>query len=214
MSAELRIDLRLYDAVILDFGGVLMNIDYFASSRAFEALGLFSNNVSYSQQSQTRLFDDLETGLISPDEFRNEIKLISENPISDEQIDAAWNAMILDFPKSRIAFLKRLKTALPLYLLSNTNAIHHACFSEKIKTEYHIALESLFDKTFYSHQIGMRKPNADIFEYVVSAQGLNPSRTLFIDDSIQHVEGAVKVGLQAFLLPPSTDIEQVLYGFS
>lgn len=212
--ATLKLHLKDCDALILDFGGVLMNIDYSAATRAFANLGVTTQHLAYSQQEQTSLFDNLETGRITPEEFRTAIRQLSGLDVIDAAIDNAWNAMILDFPATRPDFLKKLRLQKPLYLLSNTNEIHYRCFSKRIKETTDNKLEELFDKTYYSHQMGMRKPEVEIFEYVLKTHSLNPNKTFFIDDSIQHVEGARKAGLQAFLLPAATDIESVFQDIS
>lgn len=206
-----KINPQDFDAIILDFGGVLINIDYQVTSRSFAHLGLTQDVLLYSQSKQTLLFDDLETGRITPHTFRTEIRKIAGRNLSDDEIDEAWNAMILDFPASRIPFLKRLRALCPVYLLSNTNAIHHSCFSGNILLEYGLLLESLFDKVWYSHEMGMRKPLPETFRHVLKFHGLHPERTLFIDDSEQHVAGAKSLGIQAFLLPKAKDIEDIFY---
>jgi putative hydrolase of the HAD superfamily len=86
-------------------------------------------------------------------------------------------------------------------LLSNTNAIHVPAFEAIVAKENGITdFKGLFDGAYFSCELGMRKPNADIFEHVLSAHGADPKRTLFIDDSIQHVEGARNAGLHAEFL--------------
>ena len=87
-------------------------------------------------------------------------------------------------------------------MFSNTNAIHLRKFQEIIQQQYANAelLEDIFDKTYYSHIIQKRKPNAAAFEYILKDLGLKAEEVIFIDDSIQHVEGAKSIGINAYHL--------------
>lgn len=186
--------------IIFDFGGVILNIDYTLTEKAFAELGLTDFDKIYSQATQKDLFDRLETGRISPAAFREEIrKYIGK--ATDEQIDKAWNAMLLDLPEERITLLDKLKNTHRIFLLSNTNEIHYKAFTAYMQEKFKRDIFSeVFEKAYVSHKINMRKPDAEIFEFVVRENGLNKTETLFIDDSIQHIEGAKKVGLNALFL--------------
>lgn len=186
--------------IIFDFGGVILNIDYRLTEQAFAQLGLKDFDTIYSQATQKELFDVFEKGLISPAEFRTEIrKFIRE--ASDSQIDHAWNSMLLDLPKERVVLLDRLRKTHRLFLLSNTNEIHFTAFTSYMKDRFKRDIFSeVFEKAYVSHQVKMRKPDAEIFEFVIAQHGLKKEETLFIDDSIQHIEGAKKVGLNTVFL--------------
>lgn len=192
--------------IIFDYGGVILNIDYKLTEKAFAALGLKEFDRIYSQAVQSELFDRLETGAISADEFRTGIrKVIGE--VSDAQIDKAWNAMLLDIPEERIRLLDKLRKTHRLFLLSNTNEIHFKTFSEYMKEKFKRDIFSeIFEKAYVSHKVKMRKPNAEIFELVVRENGLRKEETLFIDDSIQHIEGAKRAGLNALFLEKGKSI--------
>lgn len=196
-----KIDLKDYNAIIFDLGGVILNIDYHLTSKAFKSLGFDDFDAVYSQAKQSNVFDLFETGKISANEFRAFIRTF-KNDLKDEEIDHAWNAMLLDLPPERIELLKRLRDDLPIYLLSNTNSIHIKAFLKIVKESYGDAnlFDTIFTNHYYSSEIGFRKPNADCFEYIIKENDLEPNQTLFIDDSIQHVEGAKNIGLRAFHL--------------
>jgi len=195
------IDLKGIKNIIFDLGGVILNIDYHLTGKEFQKLGIVNYNELYTQFSQISVFDDLETGKISPADFRTKIRTLSKVDLSDAQIDSAWNAMLLDFPKERLELLDILKNKYRCFLLSNTNKIHLDFYNQKLKDEFGIDNLGVFlEKEYYSHEVGMRKPNTDIFEKVINDNNLIPSETLFIDDSPQHIEGAKKVGLNAYHL--------------
>ncbi|MEO8733690.1 MAG: HAD family phosphatase [Flavobacteriales bacterium] len=187
-----------YDTIILDLGGVLINVDYTASARAFAQLGFSGFDELYSKSKQDGLFDRFETGSISPAQFRDRIRQLSELDLTDAQINGCWDAMLGSIPQERIALVQRLKECYKVLLLSNTNAIHVPAFEAIVAKENGITdFKGLFDGAYFSCELGMRKPNADIFHYVLAKNDAAADRTLFIDDSIQHVEGARKAGLHA-----------------
>ena len=190
------------NAIIFDLGGVILNIDYHKTINAFKNIGISNFDELYTQAQQNHIFDKFETGQITPQEFRNYITEQSDVKLSNQHIDDAWNAMLLDFPKHRIDTLLKLKEMYPIYLYSNTNAIHLEAFRNSIEKEhgYKYVLEDLFLKTYYSHEIHLRKPNADGFLKIIQDNNLDISTTLFIDDSEQHILGAKKVGLQTIWL--------------
>lgn len=199
-----------FENIIFDFGGVIINIDYQATINAFKKLGIPNFDHLYSQAQQSDLFDAIETGRISPQHFINGILQLLPAGITPNQVVHAWNAMILDIPEDRIDFLIELSATKKIYLLSNTNSIHidKALREWNAKSQYPI--EQVFTKVYLSHEMGMRKPNPEIFQRVCKEQGLDPSETLFIDDSIQHVHGARAAGLYAHHLITGESIQSIL----
>lgn len=190
-----------YPNIIFDLGGVILNIDYHRTIKAFVTLGLESFEQAYSQMAQTPIFDQIERGEIEPDQFREAIRELLGKNVTDQQIDQAWNAMLLDLPAERLTILDKLAAEKKLALLSNTNVIHVNAFEAEMQREHNIPnLKKHFEKTFYSCDVGMRKPETRIFQMVIDELNFNPADTLFIDDSIQHIEGAQKLGLNTYHL--------------
>jgi FMN phosphatase YigB (HAD superfamily) len=186
------------DTLILDLGGVLIDVDYGASARAFAAHGVADFEHAYSKAKQTDVFDRFETGELDPAGFRDAVRELLGSNLSDTVIDASWNAMLGSIPPQRIALVHQLEERFPVLLLSNTNAIHVPAFEDIVARENGITdFKGLFHGAYYSCELGMRKPNADIFHHVIGRHGADPTRTLFIDDSPQHVEGARQAGLKA-----------------
>jgi putative hydrolase of the HAD superfamily len=202
-----------FDAIIFDFGAVIIDIDYHKTRDAFEKQGIKNFDELFSKAKQNNLFDNLEKGLISEIKFRDELRAISGINLNDNTIDACWNSMLLQMPSNRVEMLKKLQLHKPLYLLSNTNIIHEKAFSAAIEGEYGWnSFKSIFQKVYLSHEIKLRKPDLEIFEKVLSENNLNPSTTLFIDDSPQHIEGARKAGIYAFHLQDGMEVCD-LFGF-
>jgi len=199
------------DAVIFDLGGVLLNLDYSLTEKAFIDLGIEDFGSIYSQLNQTNLFDQFEIGKVSPFHFVN--RLLDKLPSgrNANQVVHAWNAMILDFPKERMEWLEEFGKTKRIFLLSNTNDLHVTAVRAALtKSVGHGNLEDYFEKTYFSCTMGSRKPNVECFEQVLSENNLDPERTLFIDDSPQHIEGAKMVGLQAVLLERGRDVRDAL----
>ncbi|MCW5899852.1 MAG: HAD family phosphatase [Flavobacteriales bacterium] len=186
------------DTLILDLGGVLIDVDYAATSRAFTRYGAPDFERSYSKAKQTDLFDRFEKGFLSPAGFRDEVRELIGAGLDDDAIDLCWNAMLGTIPPERMALVEALRGRYRLLLLSNTNAIHVPAFEAIIRRDLGIRdFKGRFHGAYYSCELGMRKPDAEIFHHVITAHDADPGRTLFIDDSIQHVEGARKAGLNA-----------------
>ena len=190
------------NAIIFDLGGVILNIDYNKTIESFKKIGVTDFDKLYTQAQQNHIFDKFETGKITPQDFRDYIKTIAKVNLTNKQIDNAWNAMLLDLPEHRIDVLKRISKSHQIYLYSNTNAIHLKSFRNSIEKEHgnKFLLEEIFLNTYYSHEIGMRKPNQNGFLHILNENNLNPANTLFIDDSKQHIEGAKQLGLQTVWL--------------
>jgi HAD superfamily hydrolase (TIGR01509 family) len=197
--------------IIFDFGGVVINLDYKLTLNEFKALGLNDIEKVYTQFSQLPWFDKYDTGEISSETFITGFSKMLTPGTSRQQIIHAWNAMLLDFPAERAELLLNLKSRYRTFLLSNTNEIHISYYLDCISEWYgKEAMNNFFEKTYYSNRIGMRKPNKEIFEFVIRENGLDPSETLFIDDSPQHVEGARKAGLRAYHLQAPETILDIL----
>jgi len=198
--------------IIFDFGGVLYDIDFTKTYAAFESLGFSNFAELFSQHSADKLFQNLETGKITPGAFYNRIKEIAPQPVTDLQIQNAWNALLLGYRTESLCYLKQLKSDYQLYLLSNTNTIHYDHFSTELKgqTEYE-SLESFFTKAYYSQDIGLRKPEIEVFEFILKDAGIVAAETLFIDDSYTNFPNAEKLGMKTFLLKPGERIENIDY---
>ena len=198
--------------IIFDMGGVLYNIDYNLTADAFKELGFTNFEAMYSQFTADEVFEKLETGQITPNEFYAIIQQKSDVEISATQIKNAWNAMLLGFRATAINHLIEIKDSYRIFLLSNTNAIH----LEKVDQDYDtlkqsIGYDALFEQAWYSHKIGFRKPNEDIYEFILKEAGLNAEETLFIDDSFNNIETAKALGIQTHLLLPYESIEELKY---
>jgi putative hydrolase of the HAD superfamily len=187
--------------LIFDFGGVICNIDVRRTEKRFVELGFKTNTDGSLIPASLKLFGDIESGVLSPQQFRDELKKYFSGPVTDEQIDEAWNALLLDIPEPRIRLLEELRREYRIFLLSNTNEIHYRCYLEKFRQQYgYRDFDALFEKAYFSYRIGLKKPAPEIFRYVLNDGMMEPSETLFIDDTVIHVEAARNAGIHAHLL--------------
>ena len=197
--------------IIFDLGGVIINIDIKRTLSEFNKLSRVPFESLYTQAKQTELFNQFDKGEISPEKFfkliRKEIKYSGD----EMSLIYAWNAMLLDVPEERLETLVDAKQNYNTFLLSNTNEPHIAVFEYDL---YHVHgvknFEDYFDKVYYSCRVGMRKPDKEFFELVLNENKLIPAETVFIDDSIQHVQGAGACGINAYLLQKNMEVGDLL----
>lgn len=193
--------------IIFDFGGVLFAIDYNAPAREFSKLGWDGFTSEYAQAAQSDVYDRLEIGDISVEAFWN--YLYQKMPdVPQQAVRDAWNSILLQPIAERIAAVPQIKNAgYRTFLLSNTNATHVPEFEQMMKDsgDYN-HFKAGFEAIHYSQELGKRKPHPETFLHLCELHQILPSETLFIDDSIQHVEGAKKAGLQTLHLTPEKDL--------
>ncbi|MBL7919160.1 MAG: HAD family phosphatase [Bacteroidia bacterium] len=197
--------------IIFDLGGVIINLDTNRTIAEFNRLSYMPFEAIYTQAQQSSLFDDFDKGLISTEEFFNAIRKEIRYDGPDAELLRAWNAMLLDVPERRLDVLVKMKQNYNTFLLSNTCEPHIAAFEHDLYIEHGVKnFNDYFDGVYYSCRMGMRKPNKEIFEFVLKQNDLKPEDTVFIDDSIQHVKGAGECGISAFLLPKGEEIGDFL----
>jgi len=195
--------------IIFDLGGVIMDIDVRQTFQAFSKLGAKDIQENFGHGFAASFFSDHEAGRISDEEFLGEIKKLLSGEVSNEAVIDAWNALLLRFPPERIELIQSLKSKYRLFLFSNTNAIHYDKFSEIYLHAFSSRLEDLFEKAYYSHSLGHRKPDRSGFDVIIRENGLDPKQTLFVDDALINVEGAIKAGLKGLYLPPGVFITDI-----
>ncbi|MDT8411901.1 MAG: HAD family phosphatase [Vicingaceae bacterium] len=181
--------------IILDLGGVIINLDTQQPFNAFKEL--FADNYSEIEATFTtlNLFNNFEEGKVTTEEFIL-FFLNRHSNLTPEKVVDIWNSMLLDIPKERIVLIRKLALKYNVFLLSNTNEIHLTKINNYLFETYGItSINSLFKKAYFSHEVGFRKPNPEIFKLVLNENKLNPSETLFIDDSIEHIQFANQLGI-------------------
>lgn len=202
--------MKQYKNIIFDLGGVILDIDYDRMAESFRDLGLKDFSTLYTLLRQERLFDDFEMGLISAADFRNRLRTYATRPVTDREIDDAWNSILIGLPKENVDMLFDLHENHRLFLLSNTNEIHEKEFRAMIERRYgEYIFDRIFEKMYLSHHLHLRKPDEAVFQKVISAHDLVPEETVFIDDSPRNIEGAKRAGLETVLLEKGKTIRDL-----
>lgn len=197
--------------IIFDLGGVIINLDINKTISEFNKLSKKPFESVYTQLQQMPMFDLFDKGQISETDFFSELKQAIDTDASLSQLRCAWDAMLLDFPIHRLELLKQLKPTYRLFLLSNTNETHVETFEADLYKQHGLKnLEPFFEKVYYSCRVGMRKPDTEIFDFVLTENKLNPTETIFIDDSPQHIEGALKTGIRAKFLQKNREVSDLI----
>ena len=196
--------------IIFDFGGVLYRIRYQNIPDAFSKCGIPHFEKIYSKQQQNAVMDQYEEGLISTEEFRRYIRTLTEFPITDQQIDDCWNAILLGFPKEHEDLLQKVSKHYNLYLFSNTNQLNYDRFRADMLNQFgYDIFDRHFKKCYFSQLLHIRKPKYEGFQHIIQENRLEPAETLFIDDSPQHLVGARECGLQTFHLQDGMDVSDL-----
>jgi putative hydrolase of the HAD superfamily len=193
--------------IIFDLGGVIINIDPGAVKRKLITGGFGNVDLLDRHLHDQGFFHGIETGVVGPEGFRDAVRDFLGVPMDDKAIDEVWNAMILDIPPARIRFMTRLKSRYKLYLLSNTNAIHHSFYDAYFRDTFdYPGLGAFFTQTWYSFMMGVRKPDPEIFRMALSDGRIDASETAFIDDLEENTLAAASVGIHPCHLSPGREI--------
>lgn len=198
--------------IIFDLGGVIIDVDYYRTAEAFAALGAENFEQEFSQGEQKEFFDRFEKGMEDEQSFIDYARKKCAPGTTDEQIINAWNAMLLRIPLRRLQILQQLQLHYNTFLLSNTNVIHEKAFNTMLKEVCGFnTISVFFDKVYFSHYVGMRKPEEQIFRKVLDDNGLAAEATVFIDDSIQHIHAAQGLGIQVIHMKPGMSMEEHIF---
>ena len=186
--------------IIFDFGDVFINLDKEGALKL--ALEKFEiDSLDEELQSVNALY---EQGLISTDEF---LEFYADNfpKLSKDELKSIWNFILSDFPEHRLQFIKQLAkdNNHQLILLSNTNELHIDYIKKNVS--FYEDFKNCFDQFYLSHEINLRKPNADIFNFVLTENNLKAEECLFIDDTLENTQTAQQLGINVWNNNPATE---------
>lgn len=198
--------------IIFDLGGVFLNLDFARTYAAFCTLGTHKFEELWSPATQSSLFENYEKGLMPHAEFRQGLRQqLQLADATDAELDAAWNAMLLDIPKERLTWLTQVGKQYRVFLLSNTNVMHlEHIHRHALPADGRPRLADYFEHAYYSCDIHHRKPEAAAFTHVLQCHALTPEQTLFVDDLPLNVQAARKLHIEARLLTPDMALSDVL----
>lgn len=184
----------MINAIIFDFGDIFINLDKPATISGLQKLGMTEWNSDFEQLNLS-----FEIGAISPEDFIEGFQKQLPNT-SKEDILRAWNAVLADFPFYRLEFLQELSKKYRLFLLSNTDSIHINTFETKSGVSFYKDFYACFEKVYFSFDIGMRKPDPKIYQFVLDQNNLIAENTLFVDDKTENTDSASALGIKVWNL--------------
>jgi glucose-1-phosphatase len=200
------------EAIVFDLGGVIIELDFQRSFDQFAALSGKSAEEIHHGLLSSGLLLKYEKGEYSDIQFFEVIKQVFEIDASDEELEAAFVALLLHIPKERIDLIRGLAKDYRLFLLSNTNAIHYRAVNKILHRDTGCEdLSHLFETIFLSYEMALAKPGKEIYEEVIRQAQLNPATTLFLDDNAGNLEGASAVGIQTALVSPEHSILRLFH---
>lgn len=187
--------------IVFDYGDVFINLDKPATERELLRLGIEEVTEEMMEIAKT-----YEVGKISTDEFVTRFTTMFPK-ITGKEFEDAWNAILKGFPLHRMDFIKKLNASgkYRLFLLSNTNDLHISWIQNDWGMELYTQFKDCFEQFYLSHEIHLRKPNADIYEFVLNENNLKPEETVFIDDTKDNTDTAKKLGIHVWNINPETE---------
>ena len=195
--------------IVFDLGGVLVDLDFKAAINGLQQAGFANVKEQLMTFNQEGIFQKFELGEISTEEFRTAIRENSTVTLTDEEIDALWNAMLLEIPREKLELILDLRGKYMVYLLSNTNSIHWDYVCKNAFNYRGFRVNDYFEETFLSYEMHLAKPNKAIFEKVLHDANLLPEETLFIDDSEANCKAAEEVGIHAHHYHIGDDLSKI-----
>lgn len=192
--------------IIFDFGNVLFDLDLGRTAREIKTLLGDRFDAAFDKLRRAHVFELYETGGLSTGEFVDSLRHAAEPALSAEQVVSAWNSIFLDFPRARMDM--RLRERYQVFLLSNINELHADWIDAYMLREHNIGdfQTRFFDAVYYSHLVRLRKPDREIFEYVLADAELVPEETVFFDDMQANIDSALSLGIRGILHPHGTEI--------
>ncbi|WP_420575484.1 HAD family hydrolase [Ekhidna sp.] len=199
------------DAVIFDFGNVLIDLDYPKVIRKFSEVAKKNQEEIEELVVTAPVLQKFEMGMIGPEEFRANINKLLGTNMGERQFESIWNTMLKSITKERMDKVLKIGEKFDTYILSNTNMIHEIAYEEMIMEETgRMSLRDFVKEVYYSHEIGMRKPNLNCYKFVIDDIGIYPSRMLFLDDRLDNVEGAQRAGMKAVqIFDPDAQLNKI-----
>lgn len=203
--------MKPFKNLIFDLGEVIIDLDYPTVIHRFQQIAAvdFSQIISYSQQH--RIFDLFETGKITSAQFCSQLLPLLKPETTPQQITDAWNSVLLHYPPQKIELLQQLKKNYSVFALSNINAIHVDSINRAARQLFQAEnFASFFHRAYYSNEVGMRKPDKEIYQLVLKAENINPHETFFVDDKLENVLAAKELGIAAYQLTQREHLHTLL----
>ena len=195
--------------IVFDLGGVLVDLDFKAAINGLQKAGFANVKEQLQAFDREGIFQKFELGEMSAEEFRTAIRENSTVELTDEEVDALWNAMLLEVPREKLELILHLRGKYMVYLLSNTNSIHWDYVCKNAFNYRGFRVNDYFEETFLSYEMHLAKPDKAIFEKVLEEANLLPEETLFIDDSEANCKAASELGIHTHHYHIGEDLKEL-----
>lgn len=203
--------MKPYKNLVFDIGNVIVDIDFDVIVAEFQKLSVvdFKEILSYSKQNP--IFDWMDIGKISAAQFRQELRKVLKPGVTDDEINKAWNSILINYPEQKFRLLRELKMHYKTFALSNINELHVAAINKAAQTKFgEKEFGNFFHRAYYSNEIGHRKPDKEIYEFIAAREKLVPAETFFVDDKEENIETARSLGWQAYHLRDRDKLHELL----
>lgn len=192
-------------AVVFDIGNVLIDVQMRAAMEHWAAVLAMPADSLIQRLREDKTYRNLERGEITAEQFRARCGEVFGRELAAEDFQAGWNGVFCGIVDGMERLLDRLAGRVRLVLLSNTNALHVAAF----EPEYE-ALLSRFERRFYSHELGARKPEPEAFAPVLAYLEMPPGQVAFVDDRPENVQAAEQAGMRGVVFRDAARASEVL----
>ena len=195
--------------IVFDLGGVLVDLDFKSAINGLQKAGFANVKEQLQAFDREGIFQKFELGEMTAEEFRSAIRENSTVTLTDEEVDALWNLMLLEIPREKLELILDLRGKYMVYLLSNTNSIHWDYVCKNAFNYRGFRVSDYFEKTFLSFEVHLAKPDKAIFERMLEDANLLAEETLFIDDSEANCKAAAEVGIHAYHYHIGDDLKEI-----
>lgn len=198
--------------IVFDFGGVIFNLSYEGALASFTAIGLPDAAHALDRYHQRGIFEELESGRMSADDFRAELSKMCGRELTHDEVLQAWLGYVGGpVDEVRLAYLDELRArGYRTFLLSNTNPFVQSWAESTAFSQEGRPLSSFLEKCYTSYEVGIMKPDPAIFRHMLEDASLTPSETLFLDDSRANIDAAAALGIQTLLVENNADWRKAL----
>ena len=185
--------------IIFDLGGVVLDIDENVVYKELEKLGVNVSELTHSKEF-IEIMSKFDTGIYTAPTFRKKTKeLLGFEKMTDQKFDSIWNSMLLDIPRERIEALEQIRKHYKIFLMSNSNEIHYDLYIRDLQLRFgYDEFDKLFNKSYFSFDIHLEKPDPRFFEFILDHEKLLPEETLFIDDMAANIKTAKSLGIKTY----------------
>lgn len=196
--------------IIFDLGGVLINIYPEKTVESFKSIDKSIPESTYERLRDSYFFDNYEKGLISEQAFLERVKSELGGKVNQNEIINSWNFLLGDFPEENINLIEKISKTHRIFLLSNTNITHYKKYISDFENKFGYDFNSLFEKTYYSFEHGLRKPDIRFYKKVIYENNLKKNETLFIEDTLINRIPAIEIGIQTVETTMNKPLNQII----